>query len=421
MCEHDDLASRARLWGLVFNRRMLACALLGFSSGMPLYVLIQLLPAWFRTEGLSLATISSFSLLKLPYTWKFLWAPLLDRFSLPRLGRHRGWMLLAQLLLLAVVGAFAFFEPTVSTFAIAVLALLVAIFSATQDIAVDAYRRELLPDAELGLGNSVFVNTYRIAGLIPGGLALPLAERLPWSSVYWIVASFMLVGVIGTFLAPPVSVPVQAPTRLKEAVVGPFVEFFTREDYKAALVLLLFLFFYKLGDNLATTLITPFYIDLGFTLTEIGTVVKVSSLWSTVVGSLVGGVVIAKVGINRSLWVFGVVQMVSILGFALLSELGRSMIALVAAVTFEYLGVGLGTAAFVAFMARATSKHFSATQYALFSSFVALPGVIAGALAGLVIEAIGYTQFFLLCTLLALPGMLLLFKVAPWNHRMDEE
>src|SRR5690606_6070133 len=192
-------------------------------------------------------------------------------------------------------------------------------------------------------------------------------------------------------------------------------EFFSRGDLKQTITLLSFLFLYKLGDNLATTLATPFYLDLGFTLTEIGTLVKGIALWSMVMGSLIGGWAMARIGINRALWVFGVVQLISILGFAGLSEIGRNLFALAAVVLFEYLGIGLGTTAFVAFIARATNKRYSATQYALFSSFIALPGIAAGSTAGLLIESMGYTAFFLLCTVLALPGLLMLPKVAPWQ------
>lgn len=194
-------------------------------------------------------------------------------------------------------------------------------------------------------------------------------------------------------------------------------EFFSRGDLKHTLGLLLFLFLYKLGDNLATTLATPFYLDLGFSLTEIGTLVKAVALWSMVMGSLAGGWVMARIGINRALWIFGVVQLVSILGFAALNEVGRNLWALGAVVLFEYLGIGLGTTAFVAFIARATSKRYSATQYALFSSFIALPGIAAGSTAGVLIEALGYTTFFLLCTALAVPGLLMLPRVAPWGAR----
>ncbi len=405
----------ARLLQAVFNRRMLVCMLLGFSSGLPLLVIAQLLPIWFREDGLSLVTIGAFGLTKLPYSWKFLWAPLLDRFSLGGLGRHRGWAIITQLALVVLLGGFGFFRPSFSVYAIAGLTLAVAIFGATQDIVLDAYRRELLPDEELGLGTSLFVNAYRVAGLVPGSLALWLADFLPWFFVFWLVGVFMLVGVVGTWLAPRLPEQHDAPTTLTQAVVGPFKEFFTRTDLRSALLLLLFMFLYKFGDNLATALLQPFYLDVGFTKSEIAAVVKTTSLASMVAGSLIGGLVIVKVGINRSLWLFGVVQMVSILGFAALSEIGHNLSALAGAVMFEYLGIGLGTAGFVAFLARATSKSFSATQYALFSSFVALPGLFVGIVAGYVIQAIGYTQFFLICTALALPGMLLLFKVAPWN------
>jgi PAT family beta-lactamase induction signal transducer AmpG len=398
---------------------MLVCALMGFSSGMPLFVLVSLLPAWLRTEGMSLASISAFSWLKLPYTWKFLWAPLLDLYAPFGFGRHRGTILCTQAALLALIGAFGWFAPRESITAIAVLAGVVALTSATQDIAIDGYRRELLEDAELGLGNAVAVNAYRVAGLVPGGLALVLTDHLPWSSVYWIVASFMAIGTVGTLLAPNLPRSPKTPTTLRAAVVGPFKEFFTRGSIKDALLVLAFLLLYKFGDNLATTLLTPFYIDLGFSRTEIGTVVKLTSLWSTIVGSLIGGLVMGTIGINRALWIFGAVQLLSIFGLAALSEIGKHLGALVAAVVFEYLGIGLGTSAFVAFMARTASKHFSATQYALFSSFVAIPGVVAGAFAGNMIEAMGYTRFYFLCAALAVPGMLLLLKVAPWHDRAE--
>ncbi len=399
----------------LFNRRMLICALLGFSSGLPFYLLISLLPAWFRTRGISLAEIAAFSWLRVPYTWKFVWAPLLDRFSLPYLSRRRDWALTMQIGLAAAMLGLAWLDPADSVWHVAALCLIVAGFSASQDIAIDAYRRELLPDEELGFGNSLSVNAYRIAGFVPGGLALFIADHADWFWAHVSVAAFMGVGVIATLMAPTVSPSQGTPRDLYGAVVGPFKEFFTRGDLSQALLLLSFLFLYKLGDNLATTLATPFYLDLGFTLTEIATLVKLVAVWSMVGGSLTGGAVIAKIGINRALWVFGVVQMVSILGFAALAVVGRDLWALGAVVGFEYAGVGLGTAAFVAFIARATDRRFSATQFALFSSFIALPGIAAGSLAGIIIEALGYRDFFLLCTALAIPGMLLLPKVAPWT------
>lgn len=402
-----------RVTGL-FNRRMLICATLGFSSGLPYYVLVSLLPAWLRTEGVGLAEIALFSWLRVPYTWKFLWAPLVDRFNLGLLGRRRDWAIITQVLILLLLATLGWYEPEQSISTIASLVLLVAVFSATQDIAIDAYRRELLPDLELGMGNALAVNAYRVSGLVAGGLALFLADRMPWNGVFLIVALFMLVGIVTSLLAPD-AVSEQPPRDLRTAILGPFREFFQRGELGEAWLMLAFLFFYKLGDNLATTLATPFYIDLGFSLTEIGTLVKVIALWAMVGGSLIGGAVIARIGINRALWIFGLVQMGSILGFAVLAEVGRNLWVLAVVVLFEYLGIGLGTAAFVAFIARATNKQFTATQFALFSSFIALPGIAAGSTAGFLVEWMGYTWFFVGCTALAIPGLLLLPHVAPWN------
>jgi PAT family beta-lactamase induction signal transducer AmpG len=400
----------------LLNRRMLLCALMGFSSGLPLYVLIQLIPAWLRREGTSLEAIGLFALTQLPYTWKFLWAPLLDRYTLPFLGRRRGWALVTQVGLLLLLLTFGAFDAAGQTRTIAAVALVVAFFSATQDIVLDAYRRELLPDEELGLGNAIYVNTYRVAGLVPGGLALIVADHAPWPVVHATVASAMGVGIFATWLAPDLDLETAAPRSLWGAIVGPFREFFTRQDVGSSLLVLLFLFAYKLGDNMATALATPFYLDLGFSMTEIGTVAKLVGFWSTVIGALVGGAVMTRIGINRALWIFGVVQLVSILGFAALAEVGRNVGALAVVVAFEFLGVGLGTAAFVAFIARATHRSFTATQYALFSSFIALPRSLASAGTGYLVAALGYPRFFLFCTALAIPGLLLLHWVAPWTE-----
>lgn len=399
----------------IFNRRMLVCALLGFSSGLPYYTLVSLLPAWLRTEGMAIVHIGYLSSLRVPYSWKFLWAPLIDRFNLPGLGRFRGWIVATQLFCWLSIAAFALVPSPPTLFGVGALTFLVAAFGATQDIALDAYRREVLPDDELALGNSIWVNTYRAAGFIPGGLALYLADRIAWPWVHLLIASFMAVGLVATLFAPRLEPQPEAPQSLKDAILGPFIEFFTRGDLPAAFRLLAFLVLYKFGDNLATALLQPFYIDLGFSLTQIAAVVKPVSFASMLGGGLIGGIVILRLGINRALWIFGLVQMLSILGFAGLAVIGANLWALTLAVTFEYLGIGLGTAAFVAFIARATNKRFSATQYALFSSFIALPGILSGPFAGELIAATGYTHFFLICTAIALPGLLMLPKVAPWN------
>ena len=405
----------------ILNRRMLICVFTGFSSGLPLYVLIQLIPAWLRVEGVGLAEIGFFALIGFPYTWKFLWSPVMDRYTLPLLGRRRGWILVTQLALLVSIGAMGFTEPKLSLWTVAYLAAAVAFFSASQDIVLDAYRRELLPEIELGIGNAIHVQAYRLAGLVPGSLALILADFMPWHIVFVVVASFMGVGLLMTLSIEEAIAEPSPPRSLREAVVEPFREFVQRKGVGAAALVLAFLFLYKLGDNMATALSTPFYVDLGFSLTQIGSIAKFASLLAVIVGGLVGGVMMIRMGINRALWVFGGVQVASILGFVLLAEIGADPWMLGTVVALEYLGVGLGTAAFTAFIARTTNPVFAATQFALFTALTAVPRTLANSATGLIVEHVGWTTFFLLCTALAIPGMLLLFPVAPWNSEFDDQ
>ncbi|MFA7553829.1 MAG: AmpG family muropeptide MFS transporter [Spongiibacteraceae bacterium] len=397
----------------ILNRRMLICIFTGLASGLPLYILIQLIPAWLRTEGVGLKEIGFFTLVQLPYTWKFIWAPLLDRYSLP-FGRRRGWMLLSQVLLLTFIAMLGFWNPVDHLSIIAALCLAVAFFSATQDVVLDAYRRELLPDEELGLGNSIHVQAYRISGLLPAGLSLILSDFLPWSWVFIITGAYMLLGIGMTLCIKEAILEPRAPRTLRQAVVDPFKDFIVRNQWSGALLILGFMFLYKLGDSMATALSTPFYIDLGFSLSEIGIVAKNAALWPSIIGGLMGGILMLKIGINRALWVFGVVQLVTILGFALLASMGNNLSMLVVVIAMEYLGVGLGTAAFTAYIARATNPAFAATQFALLSALTAVPRTVSSAVSGIVVEQVGWTQFFLICTALAVPGMLLLIKVAPW-------
>ncbi|MGB0899597.1 MAG: AmpG family muropeptide MFS transporter, partial [Psychrobium sp.] len=312
----------------IFNRRMLICIFTGFSSGLPLFVLYQLVPGWLRDEGVSLAEIGLFSLIGIPYVWKFLWSPLMDRYSFPLLGRRRSWMLLTQVLLLFSIAAFGFVNPVMNIWSVAYLAAAVAFFSASQDIVLDAYRRELLPDHELGLGNSIHVQAYRLSGLVPGSLAFILADHMSWQSVFVIVAAFMIIGIMLSLLIKELDTEQAAPKTIQQAVVLPFKDFINRKGIKSALQILMFLFLYKLGDSMATALQTPFFIDLGFSKTEIGVVAKTASLIAMTVGLAVGGVVMIKLSINRALWLFGVVQIVSILGFAALAEIGHNTYAL---------------------------------------------------------------------------------------------
>ena len=407
----------------LLTRKMLICIFTGFTSGLPLYLLLNMLPAWLRSEGVNLKTIGFFALIQFPYTWKFLWSPLLDRYAIPWLGRRRGWTLLMQIGLLLCIGLLGGLSPGTTIVPVLWLAGLVALFSATQDIALDAYRRELLGESELGLGNAVHVNAYRIAGLVPGSLSLILADILPWSQVFWITAAFMLPGMVMILLVSEPLASQAAPRTLRQAVVEPFHEFIGRAGVRGALLVLAFIFLYKLGDSLCTALATPFYLDMGFTKTDIGLIAKHAGLWPAVIGGLLGGLWMVRLGINRALWLFGVVQLVSIFGFAWLAWLGPHSVigldqrlALATVIGVEALGVGLGTAAFVAFIARATHPAYTATQFALFTSLAAVPRTVINASAGWLVENLGWLNFFLLCVVLAVPGMLLLFRVAPWNE-----
>jgi len=408
----------------LLTRRMLICVFTGFASGMPLYLLLNLLPAWLYSEGISLKAIGLMTLIQFPYTWKFLWAPLLDRYTLPifSLGRRRSWILVTQGLLLAIIALLGRFSPATELSVVVWLAALLAFVSATGDIALDAYRRELLAENELGLGNSVHVNAYRIAGLVPGSLSLILADHLPWDTVFLVTALFMLPGMAMALLVREPVIAGAAPRTLRAAVVEPFHEFIGRAGLKEALLILAFIFLYKLGDSMCTALATPFYLDMGYAKSDIGLVAKHAGLWPAVIGGLLGGLWMVSLGINRALWLFGVVQVVSIFGFAWLASLGpqaavdaAALARLAVVIGFEALGVGLGTAAFVAFIARATHPAYTATQFALFTSLAAVPRTFVNAATGWLVETMGWMPFFLLCALLALPGMALLLKVAPWR------
>jgi PAT family beta-lactamase induction signal transducer AmpG len=400
----------------IFNRRMLICVGTGFASGLPLFLLIQLVPAWLRLEGVSLTAIGFFTAIQYPYSLKFLWSPLLERYALPFLGRRRGWMLVTQLLLIASISSIGVWQPATQLLAITLVSIATAVFSATQDIVLDAYRREILDtEGELAMGNTIHVQAYRIAGLVPGSLGLILAGSISWQLNFPMMAAFMLVGVVLTLIVREPPAPAALPGTLMEAVVAPFKEFFARRALGPALAVLAFMFLYKLGDNMATALSTPFYIDLGFSTEVIGLVAKNAALWPSIVGGLLGAIAIVKIGINRALWVFGVVQVVTILGFAWLAEVGANPWVLGVVIGAEYLGVGLGTAASVAFIARETSKLAVATQFALFTAIASLPRVLASSFSGLLVDTIGWTMFFYISAVLALPGMVLLMWVAPWR------
>lgn len=401
----------------VLSWRMLIVFLMGFSSGLPLLLIGGTLKAWLRQEGVDLSTIGFFSLAGLPYTIKFLWAPLLDRYTPFLLGRRRSWLLLTQVVLMGGFVVMAFSNPSESLTTLAVIAVLIGLFSATQDIAVDAYRREVLKDEELGFGSSLGINGYRAAIYVSGSLALILAGIWSWKITYLIMSSFMLVGVLTTLFAPEPTVDSAPPRTLREAVVGPFQDFFSRPG---AWTILIFVLLYKIGDQMANEMLNPFYLDMGFSLEQIGVIAKTLGLVGMVAGATLGGLIILKIGINRSLWVFGALQAMSTACFVVLAQAGDNLLALSWVVGFEMLTAGMGVAAYAGFMASITNRKFTATQYALLTSLMGVPRVIFGSFSGVLAQQLGWQGFFIFCTLIAVPGMALLFRVAPWNGARRE-
>jgi len=393
---------------------MLVALLMGFACGLPLLLTITVLQAWMKEQGVDLTVIGMISLVGLPYTLKFLWAPVLDRFTLPFLGRRRGWLLVAQVALMFSISGLGFTDPGKNPWMMAFAAFLVTFFSASQDIVVDAYRREDLPDEELGLGSSLYVNGYRVGMLLASGGGLIMADHMPFFMVYQIMAACLLPGVVTTLLAPEPKIYEGTPETLREAVFDPLIEYFSR---RGALWILAFILFYKIGDTMASAMTIPFYLDIGFSKTQIGAVVKLFGFWATVAGTLIGGMIMLRLEINRSLWVFGFLQAASTAGFAVLARVGNSLPLLSTVIAFENLSSGMGTAAFIAFMASITHKKFTATQYALLSSLMGIPRVMASAPTGFFAKSMGWESFFISCTLIAAPGMLLLFKFAPWNPK----
>jgi len=400
------------LFKVILSRRMLVALVMGFSAGLPLLLTISLLQARMKREGVDLAVIGLMALVGLPYTLKFVWAPILDRYTLPFFGRRRGWLLISQLLLVLAIVGLGLTPSAPHTWAVALAALAVTFFSASQDIVIDAYRREDLADAELGMGASLYVAGYRLGMWVAGGGAFIMADFFSFATVYFIMAACMLPGVITTLLTPEPRAHFGIPRTLQEAVVEPFKEYFGRRE---ALWILAFILLYKLGDTMASAMTTPFYLETGFSMTEIGAVVKTFGAGAIIAGGLIGGGLMLKLGISRSLWIFGGLQALSTAGFMVLAHLGHNLPALTAVIAFENLSAGMGTAAYLAFMASITNQKFTATQYALLSSLMGIPRVVASAGTGYLAKFIGWPGFFLVCTLVAIPGMLLLFKFAPWR------
>ncbi len=394
----------------VFSGRMLFALLMGFASGLPLLLTGSVLQAWLKRSGIDLTSIGLFALVGLPYTLKFLWAPLFDRYLPPLLGRRRGWLLAMQALLAAALFALSFAHPAPdSLLVVSAAALAVAFFSASQDIVVDAYRRESLADVELGFGSAMYVNGYRVGLLAAGAGGLILAGSYSYETMYCVMAAVMAACIVVTLAAPEPPLPAGRPATLMDAVFLPFRDYFTREGAWLALA---FILLYKLGDTMASAMTTPFYLDRGYSEAEIGTVVKLFGFWATIAGGTLGGIWILRIGMRRALWLFGLGQMVSTLGFVVLAGVTPTAAALATVVALENFTAGLGTAAFVGFMASLTDRRFTATQYALLSSLMGVPRVFASAPTGWFAESLGWPGFFLMCTLIAIPGLMLLRWIA---------
>lgn len=392
-------------------RRLSALVLLGFASGLPLYLTGSTLKAWLTKDGLDLKTIGFFSLVTLPYSLKFLWAPVLDRYVPPLLGRRRGWMLVAQAALALLLAALAVSDPRASLGRIAFLAVAVAFASASQDVATDAWRAEALPPAFLGMGNAIHIGAYRLAMLVSGAGALILADRAGWRATYLAMAALMAASVLGTLLAPNTDDRAVAPRTLREAVVGPLAEFFSRPGF---LEILAFCILYKIGDQLADSMTVPFLIrGMGFSLTVIGATTKTVGITFIIVGGLVGGWILLKVSLRRALWLFGFVQAGSVLAFWALSRLGPKLGLLVGALALENLAFGMGGAAFAAFLMGQCDKRFTGTQYALLTSLMALSRSFLAAPMGELAKLLGWSGYFLFCAAAAIPGLLLLLR---WDH-----
>ena len=393
----------------MLSKRMLIALLMGFASGLPLLLTGSVLQAWLKDGGIDLASIGLFALVGLPYTLKFLWAPLFDRYALP-LGRRRGWLITMQLALAAALAALSLAQPTPDHLLwISAASLIVAFFSASQDIVIDAYRRESMSDNELGLGSALYVNGYRIGMLLAGGGGLIIADHTSFAFMYQLMAACMAVCVIVTFYASEPLLLKGSPTTLREAFILPLRDYIERDG---AWVALAFILLYKIGDTMASSMTTPFYLELGYSKTEIGAVVKLFGFWATIAGGTLGGLIIMRIGMTRALWLFGLGQMLSTLGFVVLAYCGHNNIALVAVIAIENFTGGLGTAAFVGFMGALTNRRFTATQYALLSSLMGVPRVLMSAPTGWLALSMGWPAFFALCTLIAVPGLMLIRNVA---------
>ena len=392
----------------IFSYRMLIMLLMGYCAGLPLLLTGSTLQAWMTDQKVDLTSIGMVSLIGMPYVLKFLWAPFLDRFQIPFFGRRRGWMIVFQVLIISSIFGLSMTDPKTNLIAVLCWAFLIALFSASQDVVLDAYRREIMPDEELGLASSLYVNGYRLAMLVSGAFALFLADHNSWERVYQLMALLMVPALLFTFIAPKETHHIKIPSNMKEAVFGPLKDFFSR---KGAWLVLLFILLYKVGDSMASNMTTPFILQMDYSKTDIAAVAKTFGMAATMLGGLFGGVMMLRYNMKWSLVFFGILQAVSTLGFSLLPSLPHQLSSLAMVIAFENLASGMGTAAYAAYMASLTNKQFTATQYALLTALMGIPRVILSSPTGKMAELMGWEMFFVACTVVAIPGLLLLIPV----------
>ena len=398
------------------EKKMLITLGMGFVSGVPLLLTITLLQAWLTDEGVSKSTIGLFALVGVPYSLKFLWAPIFDRYVISKLGRRRGWILITQVLLIFSIIGLGMTNPAMNAANVALLAIFVTFFSASQDIVIDAYRRESLSDNEQVLGASSYVLGYRIGMLSAGAGGLILADLMSYQFVYLIMALVMIGGVLITLIADE-PVNFSEPSTFLDAVRNPFVEFFKRHgdsinnNISIPILILLFILLYKVGDTMAHSLSTNFYLEMGYTKTEIGTVVKVFGLIATLVGAFIGGLLSIKIGLYKSLVSFGIFQAIATLGFAVLAISTKSLMLLASVITLENLAAGMGYTAYLAFIANMTNKQFTATQFALMTAIMSLPRTLFSGSSGFLVEILGWEYYFIFCSLIAFPALIILRKL----------
>tara|TARA_B100001113_G_scaffold2487_1_gene2123 strand:+ start:6562 stop:7821 length:1260 start_codon:yes stop_codon:yes gene_type:complete len=396
------------------EKRVVTSMIMGFVSGLPLLLTITLLQAWLTDENVSKSTIGLFALIGIPYSLKFLWAPIFDRFIISRLGRRRGWLLIIQVFLIISIFALGQSNPEINLFNVAILSLILTFFSASQDILIDAFRRESLMENEQTIGASAYVLGYRIGALAAGAGGLILADLYSYSFVYTLMSLIMLLGVVTTLLSDEPNVKIN-PYTLRESVIEPFKEFFGRYEGKSAnytpYLILLFVLLYKVGDTMAHSLSTNFYLEIGFSKTEIGTVVKFFGLGATLLGAFIGGALSLKIGLFKSLIYFGIFQLLATLGFSILFYAGNNLLMLITVISLENLAAGMGYTAYLAFIANMTSKNFTATQFALMTALMSLPRTFLSGTSGYLVEFLNWDLYFVFCSLIAIPALLILKKI----------